>query len=155
MSTPPRMPQRLPPPRPRRASSCERRSRAVEQIQAAAVEFYTDLRTHAYVRKARQARDQRLPTGIQMNEGFTAQRLDDKDVDVADALVDRAEPDVFGADADLELALVGRELDRNREAARLDHASPFPGRPAASPSLQDIHARRPDEPSDVHVGGAL
>src|SRR4051812_17103767 len=153
MSTRQRTPRRLQPSRPRRASSCERRSRAVKEIQAAAIEFHADLRTHANVRKARQASDQWLPTGIQMNEGLTAERLDDEDVDVTNALVDRAEPDVFGADSNLKLAFVSRELDGNRKGARLDHPSRFPGSPA--PSLQDIHARCPDEPRDVYIGRSL
>ncbi|OLC85922.1 MAG: hypothetical protein AUI86_10835 [Gemmatimonadetes bacterium 13_1_40CM_3_66_12] len=48
-----------------------------------------------------QARDQGLATGIQMYQRFAPERLDDQHVDVADALVDRAEAHELRTHADL------------------------------------------------------
>src|SRR6266511_1662454 len=127
-------PPRQPPPRPTCASSRERRSGGVEQIQPAAIHLYADARTDPHVGKSSQARDERLPADIQVHERFTAQGLDDEDVPVPDSLIDRAQSHVLRADPELQFSLVRRKLNPDRQTTRFDDPSLFPRSSSPSPS---------------------
>src|SRR5712664_494239 len=113
--------------RPSRASSCERRARGIEQIQTAAIHFHADARPDAHVDEPGKARHQRLAAGIHVYQRFAPQRLDHQHIYVSNSLVDRAESNVFRPDPNLDLSLVGRQLDRNRESPGFDDPFPFPG----------------------------
>src|SRR5882762_6762800 len=121
--------------RPSDSSSSERHSGGVEQIKAAPVHFDTNPRPHPHLGETREARDQRLATGVQVYERLTSQRLDDKHVGIADSLIDGTEPHVLRSDAELELALIGGKLDRDNEASDLNHPSFVPRPCPPSPSV--------------------
>src|SRR5712664_4404877 len=129
--------------RPSRASSCERRARGIEQIQTAAIHFHADACPDAHIGEPGKARHQRLAAGIHVYQRFAPQRLDHQHIYVSNSLVDRAESNVFRPDSHLELALVSRQLDGNREAPCFDYSSLLPRPP--SPPLQHIHSRRADK----------
>src|SRR5689334_1167360 len=122
-------------------------------MQTAAVHLNADPRPHPHVGEAREARDERLSPRVQVYQRLISQRHDDQHVGVPHSLIDGTEAHGLRADADLELALIGGELDGNHQAARLND----PGLvPRASPTaVEHVHARRADEAGHMDVGRTL
>src|SRR5438309_8222639 len=118
-------PRRLPQP-PSRASSRERHTRGVEQIQTPAIHLNAHARPHAHVGKSGQARDQGLATGIQMYQRFAPERLDDQHVAVADALVDRPEAHNLRTMPALKPPPLVGHLDGNTQPSALNARPPPP-----------------------------
>src|SRR2546423_217792 len=129
----PRSRPRLPPQPPTLADSCQRRASRIEQVQAPPVEFHSYARAHADIRESGNARDQWLASRVHVHQRFAAERLDDQHIDIANAFVDRAEPDELRTDAELELSFIRRQVNRDHQAASFNHPSRF-ARPS-SPSL--------------------
>src|SRR5207237_9528288 len=133
---------------PNRAGSRERRSGGVEQMQATPIELDHHACANSHVGKPRDSCHQRLPRGIEVHQRLAAEWLDNEYVHVPDALIHRAEADVFGPYPQLQLSLVCGELDGNEQTTRFDHPS-FVSSTAAP--LEHVHPGSPEEAGDMHV----
>ena len=124
-------------------------------MQMAPIDLQTDARPDLHVDQPGQSRDEGLPAGIEVHDGFVAQQLDNQDVSVAGTLVDGADPHVLGADADLDFSFVGGQGDGNSEAAGLEHpVFDAVGRPTSAAG-ENVHRGRTQRAGDEHIGGAL
>ena len=124
-------------------------------MQVAAIDLQTDARPDLHVDQTGKSRDERLPAGIEVHDGFVAQQLHDEDVAVAGALVHGADPHVLGADADLDFPFVRGQGDGNPEAPALEHpVFDAVGRPPSTAG-ENVHRGRAERAGDEHVGGAL
>src|SRR2546421_11212530 len=117
-------------------------------MQATTIELEPPTGANSHVGKSRDSRHQRLPSGIEVHQRLAAEWLDNEYVHVPDALIHRAEADIFGPNPQLQLSLVCGELDGNEQTTRFDHPS-FVSSTAAP--LEHVHPGRPEETGHMDV----
>src|SRR5947208_15968500 len=89
-------------------------------MQATPIELDPHTCANSHVGKSRDSRHQRLPSGVEVHQRLAAEWLDNEYVHVHDALIHRAEADVYGPYAKLQISLVFGVLDGNEPTSLYD-----------------------------------